>query len=444
MSQEPLNLRRSVQILRRYKILVGGVVTAGMLAGVGYAVLHPPMLTSKTMVVVSTAKPSISTEVLIASSQPVLSGAAQRLGARVPLSTLVNAVTVTEVTPNVLSISAASKTAALAESESKAIADSYIAFVGSPGSPVGQVSANILVSASPATGTGPIENLATVGLIGGLAGLFVGFLLALRFSRGDRRLRERDEIAKSIGVPVIAAIRSTAPADGEGWLALFDGYQPDAVDGWRLRSVLDRLDGTRASATNGSRSHSVALTVLSLASDRKAFALGPQLAVFAASLGIPTSLLIAPQDTVATAALRAVCTQRLSRAVLRGGQLQVGMDDSGEWPPEARLTIVVAAVGAENPRVSELIHTPLVLLAVSAGSVSAQQLARAAAAGADAGSAVAGILVADPDPNDTTTGLVPRPVLRAGTNMPSKHVIGRKASNGDRPVAAERASHRRG
>ena len=38
------------------------------------------------------------------------------------------------------------------------------------------------------------------------------------------------------------------------------------------------------------------VAVLSLSSDPGAFALGPQLAVFAASLGIPTALVIGPQQ----------------------------------------------------------------------------------------------------------------------------------------------------
>ena len=45
--------------------------------------------------------------------------------------------------------------------------------------------------------------------------------------------------------------------------------------------------------------------VLSLSSDPRAIALGPQLAVFAASQGIPTALVIGPQqDATVTATLR--------------------------------------------------------------------------------------------------------------------------------------------
>ena len=45
MSQQALDLRRSVQIVRRHKILVGIMVALGLLVGAAYAALHPPMLT---------------------------------------------------------------------------------------------------------------------------------------------------------------------------------------------------------------------------------------------------------------------------------------------------------------------------------------------------------------------------------------------------------------
>ena len=51
MSQQALDLRRSIQIVWRHKILVGVVVVLGILAGGAYATLHPPMLTSTALVV---------------------------------------------------------------------------------------------------------------------------------------------------------------------------------------------------------------------------------------------------------------------------------------------------------------------------------------------------------------------------------------------------------
>ena len=50
MSQKALDLRMSMQIARRHKLLVGIVVALGILGGVAYAVLKPPMLSSTALV----------------------------------------------------------------------------------------------------------------------------------------------------------------------------------------------------------------------------------------------------------------------------------------------------------------------------------------------------------------------------------------------------------
>ena len=51
MSQQALDLRRSVQTVRRHKILVGIMVALGLLIGAAYATLNPPMLTSTALIV---------------------------------------------------------------------------------------------------------------------------------------------------------------------------------------------------------------------------------------------------------------------------------------------------------------------------------------------------------------------------------------------------------
>jgi capsular polysaccharide biosynthesis protein len=446
MSEQPLNLRRSVRILHRHKVLVSGVIALGVALGVGYAELHPPTMSSEALVVMSAPKLNIATDALIAKSQPVLYDAAQRLGGAVASRDLAHAETVTTVTPIVLSIGARNQNAALAEHEANALADSYIAFIQSSQSPVGSVSAHLLAPASPATGTSPVDSLVTNGIIGAIAGALAGFVLALRVGRGDRRLRERDEIAGSIGVPVLAGVHVTVPSDAARWARLFDDYKPSAVEAWRLRSTLERLQITSPDAGSGEGRSGVALTVLSASSDRKAFALGPQLAVFAASMGIPTMLMIAPQEAAATAALRAACSsERFARPELQAGRLRVavgnGVDADGR-PVHAGLTVVVAAFDAGAPLGSGAVGTPLTILGVSAGRVSAEQLARAAAAAADSGSSVFGILVADPDPADLTTGLVQRQVSQMRAGLPVKQVGWREASDGARSVAVGRAGRR--
>ena len=55
MSQQALDLRRSVQIVRRHRKLFGAVVALGLLIGAAYAVLKPPVLTSTALVVLPQA-----------------------------------------------------------------------------------------------------------------------------------------------------------------------------------------------------------------------------------------------------------------------------------------------------------------------------------------------------------------------------------------------------
>ena len=50
MSEQALDLKRSVHIVRRHKILVGAFILLGLLAGVGYGLFKPPMLTSSALV----------------------------------------------------------------------------------------------------------------------------------------------------------------------------------------------------------------------------------------------------------------------------------------------------------------------------------------------------------------------------------------------------------
>jgi hypothetical protein len=168
------------------------------------------------------------------------------------------------------------------------------------------------------------------------------------------------------------------------------------------------------SADAGSGSTSV--TVLTLLFDWRALALGPQLAVFAASQGIATTLVISGrQDLDIIAELRAACGA--SPSSRRPQHLRVAVADHGslEWPAAA-LTVVVSVVDRRSPDVADTTPTEAMVLGVSAGATTAAELARVAAATADSRH-IAGILVADPDPADPTTGRLPQ--LGPGTEVPA-------------------------
>jgi hypothetical protein len=145
------------------------------------------------------------------------------------------------------------------------------------------------------------------------------------------------------------------------------------------------------------------------------------LAVYAASLGIPTALVVGPQqDENATAVLRAACDAPAPST--RPGNLRVAVTDHHgiDRLPGAVLTVVVAVVDGEAPRVADTMRAPATVLGVSAGAVTAEQLARVAASAAADGREIAGILVADPDPADHTTGRLPQLTRPAQRKMPTR------------------------
>jgi capsular polysaccharide biosynthesis protein len=429
MSQQVLDLRRSVQIVRRRKGLVAIVVALGLLAGGAYAAVYPPMLTSTALVVLplavqnaqaggtpaqttsTTESQYMATQVVIAHSDAVLSAALPNVRPATSLDKLRGEVQVGSPTSYIISISATSKVEADAEANANTVANSYITYINSPDSPIGQPQARMLEPATTATGTRPLEALIITGLIGAAAGVLVGIILVLAIGRKDKRLRERDEIANSIGVPVLASVPVSRPSDAAGWMKLLEGYKPGVVHAWRLRKALQQLGMTDTTAGHGDGSGSFSLAVLSVSSDTGALALGPQLAVFAASQGIPTTLLVGPQqDMNATATLRTACAVPPPALSKRPRQLRVAVHDGSDVYErlDSRLTVVVVVVDGRNPQMPNTLRTTATVIGVSAGSATAEQLARTAVVAAVDDREVAGILVANPDPTDQTTGRIPQ------------------------------------
>ncbi len=416
MSQQVLDLRRSAQRVRRHKRLVGVVAALGFLAGIGYTVLNAPQLSSTTLVILPSSAPSVATQVVIAQSDPVLSAALPHVSPPVTVTKLRSEIHVKSPTSFILSITAQGKTAADAEATANAVADSYIAFVGLRYSLAGHVSAHVLQRATMAAGPSLPAAMASTALLGALVGALVGVIAALVISRGDDRLRERDDIANSIGVPVLAAVPVGHPVDPAGWTRLLENYKPRAVDAWQLRTALQQLGFANKTAYDGG---GTSIAVLSFSADPKALALGPQLAVFAASQGIATVLAFGPQkDTNVTAALRAACATPSKRE----GNLRVVVSEDGDIHGHlhAGLLITVVVVDAEKPEIAGTARTTATVLGVSPGATTAEQLARAAVVVAADGRDVSGILVADPEPGDRTSGRIARPPQRTRRRQPAR------------------------
>jgi capsular polysaccharide biosynthesis protein len=427
MNEQKLDLRGSIQMVRRHRRLFGASVALGLLLGAGYAALDPPMLTSTALVLVQsgaqstqdtttgTEDPVMATQAVIADSSAVLSAALPHISGGTSLQALENKVQVGNVAGSILSISGTGLTAGQAEVVANAVANSYVAYVGQPGHPAGGVSASVLEPATTASGTKLAEQIAIYALLGMLAGAFLGFIAAISISRRDRRLVARDAIANSIAVPVLISLPAEKPSDAGSWAKLLDEYEPAAVHAWAISNLLQRFGLDNPRLTAGSPGSCFSLTILSLAADPGALALGPQLAAYAAHLGVTTALVVGPQQDVnAVATLRTACGAANS-APGRHKPLRLIVCDDGQLGQlRAAFVVVVAVINGQDPRVPDTVRTTGTVLGVSAGAVTAEQLARAATAAAADGREIFGILVANPDPGDQTTGRIPRlgPSLR--------------------------------
>ena len=425
MSQQNLDLRTSIRIVRQRKKVFGGVAGLGLLLGAAYAIVTPPLLSSSTLIVVSSPPPAITnsaanattvstsldTQIVIAGSDPVLALALPQVN---PPMTSVQAlearISVAAVgTSDVFSITATGKTVRQADDTANAVANSYVSYVTDSTNPAVHVVAKVIEPAVTASGAKLPEHVGMYVILGGLFGAIVGFVISLALSRRDRRLVRRDDIANSIAAPVLASLPVERPSDPPSWARLLEEYEPDVVHSYGLSKLLQQL-GVADYGAGGARGNATSLTVLSLASDPVALALGPQLAAFAAAHGISTALVVGPQqDMNATATLRTACAAGVQIAAGRGRPLRLLATEDGQLGQvRTAFTVVVLVVDGRDPRVSTTLKTSATVLGVSAGGATAEELARAATAAASDGRDIYGILVANPDPGDQTTGRIPR------------------------------------
>jgi hypothetical protein len=207
-----------------------------------------------------------------------------------------------------------------------------------------------------------------------------------------------------MGLPVLASVTADLCTRAEDWGELIDSYEPGTVDTWSLRRLLRDLDV-------GESDPPATVRVVSFAQDEIAMAAGVQMAVFAAGIGISTTLLAGDQPAVEP--LRAACAF-LARADLPERLLNFVEPDPVDSPGGGSdLTVTVVVVDRGRPRF-EMTGRDITLLAISAGFATSDDLARMALAAIDAGTILDGIIVVNPDLHDFTTGAVskraPRPI----------------------------------
>src|SRR6202034_2147208 len=141
---------------------------------------------------------------------------------------------------SIISISASGQNARDAEVTAYAVTRSYVAYTQANAKSE-KVTGSVLHFASAATGHSRTAVMILTAVLVALLGLIIGSIIALSFGRKDRRLRQRDEIADAIGVPVLASLPVIHASDAAHWIKLLDDYAPSVADAWRLRNALQYL-----------------------------------------------------------------------------------------------------------------------------------------------------------------------------------------------------------
>ena len=266
---------------------------------------------------------------------------------------------------------------------------------------------SVIQHASPAERMSLALTTTIFALVGAAAALLiVGFVLVLR-GRREATLRSRDQVADAVGIPVVASIQSGTPRSVAGWTDLLRDYTPHNVEMWTLRQLVRLVTpghpGSLAQEPKDPKEaqSAPAVVVITLSGDGRALAVGPQLASFAASTGLTTTLVTAQSHESANA-LWAACSGLAPEAHPRPG---LSVDSRQRAEDADDLVVHVAVVDRQRPelRMRAAEHA-VTLLAVSAGAATADDLARVALAADDAQHPIARIVVVDPDPLDRTTG----------------------------------------
>ena len=183
MIQSAPDLRSSRQIFRRYRILILAAVATSLLAGVVTAAFSPAMVTSTALVALPATTLTPAAAVPIADSDLVLAGALPGLSPGTSVATVRGEVQVTSVRPNILSVRARAGTAAQAEATANAVAESYIGYAGSAGSPAGHMPAIMLQPAMSGSGAAGLMRLLVGAMLGLAAGVLTGVIAAVAYRR---------------------------------------------------------------------------------------------------------------------------------------------------------------------------------------------------------------------------------------------------------------------
>jgi capsular polysaccharide biosynthesis protein len=437
MTDSPLDVRASFAIVRRGWRVIAVLAVLGLLGGAALGLRGASRPSASALVLLPPQSPNaagavsndLKTQLVIATSTPVVTPAIKSLTPPVAGPQLQELkVSVATVSDNIFRIRVQAPQNGQALQLADAVANHYIQYVGKyklmSGTPVQLGPASIALPSSTA------KRVMTSGIMGLVAGAFVGGIIVMVRSRRDVRLRRRGDISAAIGVPVLGAIEVEQNKSISEWTRFLEHFEPSPTAAWNLRRVLYHLlpDEFQGKLT---------IRVACFAHDRAAFAAGPLLAMAASDLDLPTHL--DPGMHEALAPLRAACAHagRLGRADPISA-LGTPDQDLGKWTWDGRvgknrqLVISLLALERSQPEWPPFVGPSV--LSVSAGFAVPDDLARLALAAAEGGRELEGILLINPEPGDGSAGVLP------GRNegAPSGQVFADHPGNGAKVVGGQR------
>ena len=236
-----------------------------------------------------------------------------------------------------------------------------------------------------------------------------GATLALSYERRDRRLRLRDDIARAAGVPTVASVTTTAAHSAEERLELMTRYEPslDASFGlrWILRHLLTAHDDVPAR-----------VAILLHPGDEGAQAVPLQFAAFSARAGVRTAL---EDPTLQPGTDNATRGEGKLEPTLPNLWLVDGETDARAIEHcDPQLVIgVLAADGGPLER-ADTGRMTTTLLAVSAGFATSETLAAISMAATESGRSLLGVIVANPEPRDDSSGREPPEATEPRATLP--------------------------
>ena len=233
--------------------------------------------------------------------------------------------------------------------------------------------------------------------VSGLFGLMAGAIVALALEHRSRQVRSRDDAAEAVRAPVLASLAVPRHAGPKEYGHLLKAWAPDPVESLSLRQACTGLGIVGDEWTN--------LAVVAVAGDHGGLFLGVELAVFSAATGRPTAVIVASEDETASV-LRAACSGANGE---QGARKNLWVYDSRddideEHLDQAHLTVHLVVAGDGRLVLPAWNRPTVTALAVSSGFATAEALASVAVGCLDSGCPIAGVLLANPDPTDKTTG----------------------------------------